>query len=55
MKKMLQIELESIQGSAKQFAQEFNIDKELAWFDGISSSRVDNFCSSLYDLTQKNH
>ena len=55
MKKMIQTELEFAQGPAKSFAQEFSIDKELAWFDGISSYRLDNFCSSLYDLTQKNH
>ncbi len=35
--------------------QDFNIDKELAWFDGISHEHVDEFCKSLYDLTQKHH
>jgi len=33
----------------------FSMDKELAWFDGISSDHVDNFCNDLYDLTQKYH
>ena len=55
MKKLFQTEFEFVQSSVKPFTQEFSIDKELAWFDGISSSRVDDFCSSLYDLTQKNH
>ena len=55
MQKMIQIELKFVQSSTKPFTQEFNIDKELAWFDGVSSYRLDNFCSSLYDLTQKNH
>ena len=35
--------------------QGFNIDKEIAWFDGISPSNVKSFCESLYDLTQKFH
>ena len=32
----------------------FNIDKETAWFDGISVKHVHQFCESLYDLIQKN-
>ncbi len=35
--------------------QDYNINKELAWFDGISHEHVDEFCTSLYDLTQKYH
>ena len=34
---------------------DFNIDKEVAWFDGVSADHVHDFCESLYDLTQKNH
>ena len=55
MKKMVQDELNFVQESAKPFSLEFNIDREIAWFDGISCSHVDNFCSSLYKLTQENH
>ena len=35
--------------------ENFHITQELAWFDGISHDNVDNFCNSLYDLTQKYH
>ncbi len=35
--------------------KKFSMDKELAWFDGISSEHVDDFCNNLYDLTQKYH
>ena len=35
--------------------QNYNINKELAWFDGVSHEHVDEFCKSLYDLTQKYH
>ena len=55
MKKMIRTELEFVQDSKKPCVQEFSIDKEIAWFDGISPTHVDDFCSSLYDLTQKNH
>ena len=55
MKKMIKTELNLVQDSVKPFTPEFSIDEELAWFDGISSSHVDNFCNSLYDLTQENH
>lgn len=33
--------------------QNFSIDDELSWFDGVSSEHVDDFCNCLYDLTQK--
>ena len=33
----------------------FSIDPELAWFDGVSHTNLDEFCSSLYDITQKYH
>lgn len=31
----------------------FNIDSELAWFDGISLEHLDVFCNSLYSLSLK--
>jgi hypothetical protein len=30
-----------------------NIDKELAWYDGILPSRLDIFCENLFDLSSK--
>lgn len=51
IKKLVQIEIEFV----KLNFQDYNIDKELAWFDGISVEHVDEFCKSLYDLTQKYH
>ncbi|MBT8173871.1 MAG: hypothetical protein KJO99_01865 [Nitrosopumilus sp.] len=35
--------------------KKFSMDEELAWFDGIPSEHVENFCNNLYDLTQKYH
>jgi hypothetical protein len=30
-----------------------NIDKELAWYDGILPERLDTFCEKLFDLSGK--
>ena len=51
IKKLVQIEIEFV----KLNFQDYNIDKELAWFDSISAEHVDEFCKSLFDLTQKHH
>ena len=32
----------------------FNVNEEIAWFDGVSAKHLHEFCESLYDLTQKN-
>ncbi len=50
-KKLVKNEVELIQSDF----QNYNINKELAWFDGVSHEHVDEFCKSLYDLTQKYH
>ena len=55
IKKLVQNEMEFVKLNSKSDFQDFNIDKELAWFDGISNEHVDEFCKSLYDLTQKYH
>lgn len=28
-----------------------NIDKELTWFDGVVSERLNDFCNNLFDLS----
>ena len=55
IKKLLQKEMEFVKSNSKSDFHGFSIDKELAWFDGISNEHVDKFCKSLYDLTQKYH
>ncbi len=55
IKKLVQNEIEFVKSNSKSDFQSFNIDKELAWFDGISPEHINNFCKSLYDLTQKYH
>ena len=53
--KLVQKEIEFVKLNSKLDFQGFNVDKEFAWFDGISSEHIDAFCNSLYDLTQKYH
>ena len=53
IKKLVQNEIEFVKSNSD--FQGFSIDKELAWFDGISPEHIDEFCTSLYDLTQKYH
>jgi len=55
IKKLVHSEMNFVKSNSKSNFQGFNIDKELAWFDGISPEHVDEFCNSLYDLTQKHH
>jgi hypothetical protein len=55
IKKLIELEADYVKSNTNYDFQGFSIDKELAWFDGISSEHLDNFCISLYDLTQKNH
>jgi len=55
IKKLFKNEMEFVKLNSKPFFQDFSIDKELAWVDGISTEHVNDFCESLYDLTQKYH
>ncbi len=55
IKKLVHREMIFVESNSKSDFQGFNINKELAWFDGISPEHVDEFCNSLYDLTQKHH
>jgi len=32
-----------------------NIDKELAWYDGILPNRLNSFCEAMFDLSEKYH
>lgn len=52
--KLILNEIEFVNSTSTPF-NDFHIDKEVAWFDGVSSEHVHTFCESLYDLTQKYH
>ncbi len=55
IKQLVENEIKYVKFDLKSNFHGFSINKELAWFDGISSKHMDNFCNSLYDLTQKYH
>ena len=55
IKKLIHNEIEFIKSNSMSDFQGFNINKEIAWFDGVSPEHIDEFCKSLYDLTQKYH
>ena len=55
IKKLIQNEIKFVNSNFKYIFKGYNIDAELAWFDGISSINVDNFCKKLYDLSQQHH
>lgn len=51
--KLIQDEIKYVKSNLKYIFEGFNIDKELAWFDGVSSKHLEVFCNSLYDLSLK--
>lgn len=53
IKKLIQNEIEFIKSDLDYSFNDFHIDKEVSWFDGVSSTHVNDFCESLYDLAQK--
>lgn len=55
IKKLIQKEIEYVQLNSYFEFKGFSITNELAWFDGIPSEHVDDFCNDLYDLTHNKH
>ena len=50
---LIEDEMRYIESNSMHAFRGFSIDKELAWFDGVSVKRVDSFCNSLYDISQR--
>ena len=55
IKKLIQDEIEFVNLNCKNLFNDFSIDEELIWIDGVSSEHMDFLCVSFYDLTQKYH
>ena len=53
--KLILNEIQFVTSHTSHSFNDYHIDKEVAWFDGISSEHVHDFCENLYDLTQKHH
>ena len=55
IKKLIQNEIKYVKENSRYVFHDFHIDKELAWFDGVSPEHMNNFCENLFDITQKFH
>lgn len=55
VQELIEAEIQYVESESRYAFRGFNIDKELAWFDGVSVKHVDSFCNSLYDIAQKHH
>ncbi|MHA7647376.1 hypothetical protein [Nitrosopumilus sp. S4] len=55
IKKLVDVEVLYLKNKSDADIQGYHIDKEMAWFDGISSENVHEFCEKLYDITLENH
>ena len=53
IQKLVKDEMDYVKSNLTYVFEGFSIDKELAWFDGVSSEHLDAFCNSLFDLLQK--
>ena len=55
IQQLIQDEIKFVKSNQICEFNDFNIDKEVAWFDGVSADHVHDFRESLYDLIQENH
>ncbi|MGI9567968.1 MAG: hypothetical protein ACR2LL_13300 [Nitrosopumilus sp.] len=54
LKKLARQKIKFVKPSPNLEFENFSINEEIAWFDGILPEYVNEFCESLYDLTQEN-
>ena len=55
IEQLIQDEIKFVNSNCKHPFNDYTIDEELIWIDGISSEHMDYFCNSIYDLSQKYH
>ena len=55
IKKLTENEIDFVKSNLTYDFNGYSIDRELAWFDGISREHVNDFCESLYHVAQKYH
>ena len=55
IKKLIQDEIKFVNSNCKNPFNDYTIDEELIWIDGVSSEHMHYFCNSIYDLSQKFH
>ncbi|MCG3780290.1 MAG: hypothetical protein JW390_50145 [Nitrosopumilus sp.] len=55
IKKLIKNEIKFVNSNCKNSFNDYTIDEDLIWIDGVSSEHVDFMCNSLYDLIKKHH
>lgn len=53
--KLFENEITFLESSSQSSFNGYNVDEELAWFDGVLSNRLVSFCETLFDLSQNFH
>ena len=55
IEQLIQNEKKFVNSNCKNPFNDYTIDEELIWIDGVSSEHMHYFCNSIYDLSQKFH
>ena len=55
IQKLIQNEKNYVNSNCNNPFNDYTIDEELIWVDGVSSENMDVFCNAVYDLTQEYH
>ena len=53
IEQLIQNEKKFVNSNSQKPFNDYTIDEELIWIDGVSSEHMDFFCNSIYDLSQK--
>jgi hypothetical protein len=55
IEKLIQSEINFVNFEGLNSFNDYSINEEVVWIDGVSVDHVDLICTSLFDLTQKYH
>ena len=55
IEQLIQNEKKFVNSNSQKPFNDYTIDEELIWIDGVSSEHMHYFCNSIYDLSQKFH
>ena len=53
--KLIKDEIQFVNSNYENSFNDYSINEEVVWIDGVSADHVDLICTSLFDLTQKYH
>ena len=55
IQKLITDEINFVNSNNSNSFNDYNIDEELVWIDGVSSEHLDFLCNSLFDLIYQTH